>query len=406
MAIDEAPLEQIASLQRAALELRRRGHEPTDMSAWLAQLAPERRNAAEAELAARRAAGTPGRGEARGVPAGAGDAQRQRAALELKLEESRVRISELAARLSLEEKARAEAEQTLALQQRQLRELKEDRRRLTEENERVERLAREQTAAAEQAAARYAQLKAGRQEVSEAALAHVETAQALQAENARLRAELEQVQQERDARLSQAAGVVEAAQADTADAVLAELWSLWVRELPEVFADTHKPTRQTFEQLGTVFLESVRVFAAIELHVRQMLKELRQLDDETFKLNHAYMMLSKTPPLQDLLREYLDTGRKKCDLFQMLRGLQAWARGLAGGLQKAIIKAPELIADELNYNKWPSKAGWTTSGDAALAKYFKETVQKTAPDKLGTLLRKLAGELAYEDYNTLVKRPR
>jgi hypothetical protein len=69
-----------------------------------------------------------------------------------------------------------------------------------------------------------------------------------------------------------------------------------------------------------------------------------------------------------------------------------------------IVRSPVTIGDELNYKSWKIETGFMKTEDAAIGEYYKRTVVKMAPEKLGTLFRKQAAEMAYEDYNDLMKR--
>ena len=83
----------------------------------------------------------------------------------------------------------------------------------------------------------------------------------------------------------------------------------------------------------------------------------------------------------------------------------AKTRAFASGPYKAIVRSPVTIADEMNYRNWPLKTGFTRGEEAAIGEYYKQTALKTIPEKLGTLFRKQAADMAYEDYNNLM-RPR
>jgi hypothetical protein len=142
----------------------------------------------------------------------------------------------------------------------------------------------------------------------------------------------------------------------------------------------------------------------LELHVHRLLRDLRQVSDRNDKLNHFYIIFTKNPGLLDTLKDFLAHENRRGNFVNLLRAQQAWARAFATGTYKTIVRSPAVIADELNYKSWPLKTGFTKTEDAALGEYFKATVQKSVPEKLGTLFRKQAAETAYEDYDALMKR--
>ena len=227
---------------------------------------------------------------------------------------------------------------------------------------------------------------------------------ALQAENDRMKQELEAALQERDTDVASAKGAVDVAEDARAEMAFKRLWKRMGSEVPEVFVETSVPTEKTFEQLCDAFVEFLRALAVLELHVHHLLRDLRQVSEKSDKLNHFYIMFTKNAGLAETLRDFLVTGQKKGNFMNLLRAQQAWVRAFASGTYKVIVRSPVTIADELNYKSWPLKTGFTKTEDAAVGEYYKETAQKTIPEKLGTLFRKQAADMAYEDYNDLMKR--
>ena len=328
---------------------------------------------------------------------------RQRASLELKVKTIEAPRDELAQSLRREQADHREALETLKLQQRKLGELQQQRADLLENISQLESNLRKQVNLTEQARLEYEKLKAARRTVGDKATELTEKINALTAENDRLRAELEQTRQERDRRLEDADQAVGAAQQATAAAVLGRLWARMHAELPEVFPETIVPAEKNFEQVCDALVEFIRVCAVLELHVHQLLRDLRQVSDKTDKLNHFYIMLTKNPGLIETLRDFLGSGKRKGVFVNLLRAEQAWARAFASGTYKVIVRSPVTIADEMNYKSWPLKTGFTRSEEAAIGEYYKQTAQKTIPEKVGTLFRKQAAEMAYEDYSDLMK---
>jgi len=329
---------------------------------------------------------------------------RQRASLELQLKAEQERCKEIEQAYRREQAEHAEAVEALGLQQRKVKELQEERARLLGEVGALESKLRAQLSATEQAELKYEKLKASRQSVGAQATELLEQVNALKADNERLKRELEAVLQQRDQELARAQGAQAQAEAESAAAVFAELWRRLHAEIPELFVETHVATAATFEQLGEAFVEFVRAFAVLELHVHHLLRDLRQVSEKSDKLNHFYIMFTKNPGLLETLKDYLVTGKRKGNFVNLLRALQAWARAFASGSYKVIVRSPVTIAEELNYRSWPIKTSFTKTEDAAIGEYYKQTAVKVIPEKLGTVFRKQAGDMAYEDYNDLMKR--
>jgi DNA repair exonuclease SbcCD ATPase subunit len=331
---------------------------------------------------------------------GTAELLRQRAGLELKLQTEQQQREELEQTHKREQTEHREAVEALSLQRRKLKELQEERSRLLSEVGSLESKLRVEINATEQAELKYQKLKASRQIMGDQATEQAEQINALKAENERMKQELEAALQERDTDVASAKGAVEAAEDARAETAFKRLWERMRGEVPEVFVETNVPTEKTFAQLCDAFVEFLRTLAVLELHVHHLLRDLRQVSEKSDKLNHFYIMFTKNPGLAETLRDYLTTGKRKGNFMNLLRAQQAWVRAFASGTYKVIVRSPGTIADELNYRKWPLDR----EKDAAVGKYLKETAQKAIPDKLGTLFRKQAADMAYEDYNDLMKR--
>jgi len=334
---------------------------------------------------------------------GAAELLRQRARLELQLKAEQERRTEVERAHQREQVEHREAVEALSLQQRKLKELQTERSGLLAEVSGLESKLRVQINATEQAELKYEKLKASRQTMGDQATDQAEQINALKAENARLKEELEAALKERDRDVAGARGVADEAEQARAEAAFRRLWQHLHGEVPEVFVETSVPTEKTFEQLGDAFVEFLQTFAVLELHVHHLLRDLRQVSEKSDKLNHFYIMFTKNPGLLDTLKDYLVTGKRKGNFVNLLRAHQAWARAFASGTYKVIVRSPVTIADELNYKSWPLKSGFTKAEETAIGEYYKETAQQTIPEKLGTLFRKQAADMAYEDYNDLMK---
>lgn len=331
---------------------------------------------------------------------------RQRASLELRLQAEEEQRREVERACAREKAEHREAVEALALQQRKLKELQAERSNVLSQVGQLESKLRAQINATEQAGLKYEKLKASRQVVGAQATGQAEQINALKAENERLQGVLEAALRERDEGVAGAKGAVDRAEAARAESAFQRLWERMQSEVPEVFVKTHVPTEQTFEQLCGALVDFVRTFAVLELHVHQMLRDLRQVSEQSDKLNHFYIMFTRNPGLLETLRDYLASGKRKGNFMNLLRAHQAWMRAFASGPYKTIVRSPVTISAELNYKSWPIKTGFTKTEDAAVGEYFKQTAQKTIPEKLGTQFRKQAAEMAYEDYNDLMKQRR
>ncbi len=404
----------LATLARAAIEGRRYAAPDQagldDACAHAFGKVNEKQRAAVADEVARLLAGrvTPV-GAVAAAPGGAekGSAVellRQRASLELQLKAEQEKRKDVEKAYHREQAEHREAVEALSLQQRKLKELQGERSKLLSEVGGLESKLRVQISATEQAELKYDKLKASRRAVGDQATEQAEQINALTAENEQLKQELEAALKERDRDVASAKGAVDQAEQARAETAFKRLWGRMGGEVPDVFVETNVPTEATFEQLCDAFVELLRTLAVLELHVHHLLRDLRQVSEKSDKLNHFYIMFTKNPGLLETLRDYLVSGKRKGNFVNLLRAHQAWARAFASGTYKVIVRSPVTIADELNYKSWPIETGFMKTEDAAVGEYYKENVVKTAPEKLGTLFRKQAAEMAYEDYNDLMKR--
>lgn len=337
-------------------------------------------------------------------PTGVQELMRVRASLELRLAAEADKIKDREAALEREKREHAEARETLQLQRNKLKELEGDRARLLNEIGELERKLRLQINETESVQLQFDKLKASRQAGAEVATEQIEQINDLKGENERLRAELEQARQQRDERVLEAQEQVRTAEGDSASTAYQRLWAQMREEAPEVFIETHVATHETMERVCDAFVDCVRAFAVIELHVKNYLKDLRQTSEQNDKLNTFYLQVARMPGLLPHLTEYLSSGRSKGNFKNLLRFHQVWARAFTSGLYKLLVRLPSLVADELNPRNWKDlKTGWG-SEDAAIGKHFREVILKSLPDRLGTQFRKEAGDLAYSDYNDLFKR--
>lgn len=328
---------------------------------------------------------------------------RQKANLELQIQSERDRLRKLESDLNAAREENRQSVETLTLQQRKIKELTDERSRLLAETSDLDGRLRLQVNEIEQLKLQIEKLKGSRQALGDQAVGHSEQITALKAENESLRGELELVRKQRDADVAAARSQTAAAQGATADAAYRQLWAKLAEDAPEVFLATHVPTDKTFERLCEAMVELVRAASVIEFHVHQLLRDLRQVGQQNDPINQFYINFTRHPGMVELLRDFLATGRQKGNFVNVLRAKLCWARAFGTGPYKAIVRAPALLGDELNYKNWQFKVGFGGE-DAALGKHFKEVAQRAVPDKLGTVLRKQAAELAHEDYNELMKR--
>jgi len=407
------PASRVALLTRAAIEAQRYTAPAAAVLNDLCDHTLERLDDAVRTAALERFAGlTPApaaptagaSGPTLGGPGGGSELMRQRASLELKVQTEAEKRSDVERTLEKERTEHREAVEALALQRRKLKESEDERSRLLTQIAQLESKLCAQINATEQVEMTLERLKASTQAVGGQATEQAERINALQAEIEHLRAEREAALKTRDADVSQAASRAGQAEQARADVAFARLWGRMQRDVPDVFAETIVPDEGTFERLCDALVESLRVLAALELHVHQLLRDLRQVGDRSDKLSQFYIMFTKNPGLLDALRDYLVNERRKGNFVNLLRAQQAWARAFATGTYKTIVRSPVAVAAELNYKSWPLKTGFTKTEDAALGEYFKASVQKIVPEKLGTLFRKQAAETAYEDYDNLMKR--
>lgn len=409
------PAERLASLGRAAVESGRydaaeHGDLTQVVSEALGALDDKRRAALLPDVAS--LLGTP---EKRDEPAaqplgvetskgGVQELMQQRASLELKLKSEVARREEVDESLQQERDDHKQAVESLSLQQKQIKELTDERSRLLKDVAQQEAKLRLQINETEQAALRYDKLKTSRQAMGDQATDLTEKINELEGANLELRKEAEAAKHERDLHVADAQSDVSAAEEQTGSAAFGRLWQRMNERLPDVFVETHVPTENTMEQVCDALVEFAGTFAVLEGHVQYMLQQLKQVGEEGDKLNHFFLMLKKNPGLLEVLRKVLVSGKRSSQFKNVLRLVQAWVRAFGTGTYKVVIVAPDKVRNELNYRKWDFKKGSFESEDAALGKHFKEIARARIPDALGNQFKKLAADMAYEDYNTLMKR--
>ena len=329
---------------------------------------------------------------------------KQRASLELKLQ------GEIAARKDLEKTVETErtdykqAIESLSLQRAKIKELEEGRSKLLAEVRSVENNLRLQINETEQIKLKHQKLQDSRQTLGDQATSQTERLNELTAENEQLRQQVQDALSDRDSTRDVAHQEVSHAESQTEQAAFAHLWKRMSDALPEIFIETHVPTRKTFESVSDGFVEMIRTLANLEVHVHHMLKGLRQVGDDNCKISQFYIMFTKNPNLSVTLRDFLVGRKRSSNVANLVRALRAWARAFGTGLHKAVLRSDSMLAEELNYKKWPVKAGFGKSEDQVVGKHFREVAQRAIPDKFGTDLRRQAADFAYQDYNSYMKR--
>lgn len=332
------------------------------------------------------------------------DVLKQRASLDLKLQSEIASRKELEKTLETERTDYKQAIESLNLQRAKIKELEEGRSKMLVEFRGMEDKFRMQISETEQAALKLRKLQESRQTLGDQATSQSEKLNALMAENEDLRQQVEASLRDRDSARDTADVEVSEAESQTEQAAFAALWKRMSEALPDIFIDTHVPTRKTFENISDGFVEMLRTMAVIEAHVHHMLKELRQVGTESDALSRFYTMFAKNPKLVVTMREYLSGRKRTSNVANLVRALQAWARAFGSGLHKAVLRSDAMLSEELNYRKWPVKSGFGKSEDQVVGKYFREVAQKAVPDKFGTDLRKQAADYAYQDFNSYMKK--
>jgi hypothetical protein len=400
--------ERLATLARAACEERRfeaparpaesllaptlKKLEKSERAAALREAAPLLRQAAE------RVKTSAGNGES---PAAA-QALAQRASLELKLKTEEERARDAAKSLDKEKSEHQEAKQTLQLQRKRIGEFEQERRRLMDEIGVLESKLRNELNEKEGVENQLEKLKNQRQSITQQAMDHHEEINKLEADNERLRIQLEVALKERDARVSAARAETQEAESQTGDAAFERLWDFLRERQPDCFPATHKPTEETFKRLCEVFVDVLEAFVVLEFNTEYNLRNLRNVASDADPLSRFVKIISKQPGLVDLMKNYLTTGGGRNNFSQFVRFHQAWSRAFTSGMYKTLVRTPTVLADELNVRKWPVKSGWGGE-DAAIGKHFKENIQRQLPDKIFAVLRRLAADLSYDDYNEVIK---
>lgn len=404
------PLTRVLALARAGVEGRRQGR-PTDapLTDWAAiapDLGDQRQRAAllkelESTLVGRRGGGVAvGRAFEEDANVAA-RLMRDRAALELQQRTDTTRIAELDSALARERDEHRQAIESLGLMQRKLKALQEERDKLLADLSEQDARLRRQVNETEQLAGRLDKLKSSRQSVSDQATDAVEENNRLKEENAALRQAVEAARGERDNAVARARAEVALAEGNTADAAYQKLWARLGNDIPEVFRATHVATPETFERVCDLLVHLVRVFAFVEIGVLQKLNELKDVADPNDPVS-AFLVRLKRLPLAGSLDRFLAAGDNRTDMRQLVFSLQAWAEAVGTGLYKAVVRSAEMIREQINPRTWPLPREGLT--DAAIGRYLREAGIQAISDKLGTELRRIAADLAHQDYEFLIQR--
>lgn len=328
---------------------------------------------------------------------------KQRATLELKLQHELESRKDLEKKVAVERTEYQQAIESLNLQRAKIKELEGGRAQLLAEIRGLEDKLRMQINETEQASLKYQKLQESRKTLGDQATGQTERINELEAEIKRLKEQAEAALKERDTARESARQDVDAAESKTEKAAFAELWARMQKEFPELFLDTHVPNRKTFENICDGFVEMTRTMMVLEAHIHHMLRELRNVGDPNDKLSQFYTMFSKNPSLLLTMRDYLATRKRSSNVENIMRAIQAWTRAFGSGLHKAILQSDRMLAEELNWKKWPINKGWGKE-EAAIGKHFLEVVHKGAPDKLGTEMKREAAEYAHQDYMSYFRR--
>lgn len=402
------PPERLAALARARSERLRAAAQPVDSidAACGAALALHRDRRARQDLVQTAAAVAARKSAARSASSEAAEAEtaaealRQRAAVELRLAAETERVATLETQLRRESADRREAIDSLTLLRKRIAAVEQERDSLRTQNADLDAKLRIQTNVAEDARVQLERMKAARGAVSQSALDVTEEANALKTENDLLRRRLEETLQERDKAADNARRHVADALSRTADAAYSALWARLQTELPEVFSDTHVPTRETFERLADSLVTMLRLATYQERCVLQKLYELKDVTQQNDPLFGFLTMLKRTS-LVSAARDFIAGGRNAEGFDRLMRSHQGWAEALATGLYKLIVRSPDLIRDEINPRTWPLKS--PNASDGEVGRYLRQTGMQAIPDKLGTQFRKLAGQLAHQDYEFIIR---
>ena len=402
------PAERLAALARARGEGIRVAAKPDDAieAACGAALSRQRDRRERDELirtttalAARKSAVRAESSEAAAAETTA-EALKQRAAVELRLSAEIERVAALETQLRRESADRREAIDSLTLLRKRIAAVEQERDALRTQSIDLDAKLRVQTNVAEDARVQLERMKAVRGAVSQSALDVTEEANALKTENEMLRRRLEETLQERDQATDKARRNVADALSRTADAAFTALWARLQIDLPDIFSDTHVPTRETFDRLAQALVTMLRLATYQERCVLQKLHELKDVTQQNDPL-FGFLTMLKRNSLATSARDFIAGGRNAEGFDRLMRSHQAWAEALATGLYKLIVRSPDLIRDEINPRAWPLKS--PHAPDAAVGRYLRETGIQAIPDRLGTQFRKLAGQLAHQDYEFIIR---
>lgn len=386
--------DRVAALARATLELDR-GGSPGHAAAWrerAERLDAMRRASLATDAAPLLASGAANAaGAASAAILGAEDGVlRARARLELELKTREGELDDLRKNFETEKADHREAKSTLQLQRTKLREIQDERESLLKHVKDAEsrlRLAENQR---EQIELELDKLKNKRQAVGDQAVKHQEQINALQSEIERLTAELVQARSEGKREVTVAREEVKTAVADSHKPVLGELWGRLNKAFPDIFVETHVPNRETFERVCEGLIEMMSVLGALEVRGRESLSRLKDVANPQDRIGALLERFSRAPGLKAVLRDYVagGAGTRIGNLKNLLSAMRSLHVALANGQYRAIVRLPDLLSGELDPSKWQIQGA--RRDDAAIGKYYKETVRKAIPDQIGTAMRRQA----------------
>lgn len=205
-----------------------------------------------------------------------------------------------------------------------------------------------------------------------------------------------------EARIAELEAEVASLREETAS-LHAAIWEKLASARPNVFATGTPADAKTTDRLMDAFCTYLDQMEEIEAKVFDRLAKLRNQKDPDDPLNAALETLHGTPKFLNATRDYISKGIRRTQFAQSVRMRVAWLMAMAEGAYQAIVEADAKLRDEFNLVKWPIPAGrGGQPDDAAVGKHFKESIRQQLPDRFGTELRKRAGKLTDENYNSLM----
>lgn len=405
--VESWPPERLAALSRAAHEStrfasRERQALEDGVRAALGTLVDRRAKMAALKeidpiLAARRPAAAGGAPAVAPAADGGSAAEllRVKASLENRLAGEAEKLQATERALKKEQEDHRHAVETLGQQKSQLKNLMVECDGLRSEIEKLHSDVRLKTVEIEQARSDLAALQGKRQAVSQDSIAQQARINDLERELERARDELERARRERDAAASNAQQTAAAAGAESADTAFQELWAHMRKSLPDVFAETHVPTRKTFERICDTYTYMLRVYFALEGSTKERLKEVRNSNDPADMCNMLLGQLEKTPSLAARLRETLPSERHDGSFRKRMAVVYAATCALPVGLRNVILRSGEAVQARLQVSKWGLSPN---PRDADIGKHYRDKVERSAPDEILAELRKSMGKEVFAKY--------